>query len=371
MKVLLVNNQFSIGGAARVATVMCNELMKNNVELHIVTDNINWNIDYKLDNNVTLHSININPKASRIWQKFAKMMKCIKDIRKYIRDIRPDIIVAIQSDMYVRTLLANIGLNIPLVVADHTTFTRKQDRLTNLTRYCLYRYADGISILTHKDESLLGNKYPQKRVIYNPLSFDVYNGDSLRRKNILCVGRLDVWEIKGFDTIIKIWSKIEKIYPDWQLEIAGFGSESSIASLKSQIIEYGIEKRVSLLGHVEDMQSLYQHSSIFVLPSRVEGFPMALLEAMSQGCACLAFNLDGATYEMLDEECGIVVPDGDNKELTNGLLNLMNSSILRKKYADKAKIKCMHFTKEAFVKEWISYLNEALEKHYDKNKIRS
>ena len=60
----------------------------------------------------------------------------------------------------------------------------------------------------------------------NPLSFPVITDFSLtRKKNVLAAGRLDVWDVKGFDILIKAWGLIAKKYPDWKLEIAGLGDE--------------------------------------------------------------------------------------------------------------------------------------------------
>lgn len=365
MKVLLVNNQFSVGGAARVATTQCNELKRLGVDLHVVTDNINWSIDYDLDKEIPICPINVNPKANGKLEKMSKAIKCIRDIRRYIKDIHPDIIVAIQSDMYLRTLLAKTGIKIPIIVADHTSFSRKQDKLTNFTRYFLYGYADGISILTRKDEKLLGTKYPQKRVIYNPLTFDAIASNCERRKNILCVGRLDVWKIKGFDIILDIWAKIEKQYPEWQLEIAGSGTQTSINDLKLLVSKLGIEPRVTFLGQVNDMQSLYQQSSIFALPSRMEGFPMALLEAMSQGCACVAFEVGGATREMLDDACGFIVSDGNEKVMQESIVKLLNTTKVRDDFSKKASERCRKFTKETFGKEWVAFMKDTISRCKD------
>ena len=360
MKVLLINNQFSIGGAARVATTQCNELIKMGIDLFVVTDNINWSIDYSLDKGIPIYPISVNPKANSKIEKISKAIRCIRDIRRYIKEICPDVIVAIQSDMYLRTLLAKVGIKTPIIVADHTSFSRKQDKLTNFTRFFLYRYADGISILTRKDEKLLGTKYPLKRVIYNPLTFDVIVGTCERAKNILCVGRLDVWKIKGFDIILGIWAKIEKQYPDWQLEIAGTGTQTSINGLKLLVSNLGIETRVTFLGQVNDMQSLYQHSSIFVLPSRMEGFPMALLEAMSQGCACVAFEVGGATREMLDDDCGFIVPDGNEKSMQECIVELLNTPKARACFSKTASERCRKFTKETFGKEWEAFMKDTI-----------
>ena len=368
MKVLLVNNQFSVGGAARVATTQCNELKRLGVDLHVVTDNVNWPIDYDLDKSIPLYPISVNPNADGKWEKVSKALKCVKDIRKYIKAIRPDAIIAIQSDMYLRTLLAKMGIKIPLVVADHTSFSRKQDKLTNFTRYFLYRYANGISILTRKDERLLGTKYLQKRVIYNPLTFDIANNNNCeRRKNILCIGRLDVWKLKGLDIILAIWANIERQYPDWQLEFAGTGTQAAINEIKLLVSNLGIDARVTFLGQVTDMQNLYQHSSIFALPSRIEGFPMALLEAMSQGCACVVYEIEGATREILNEDCGLIVPDGDRDSFQSSLCKLMNEASVRKRLGERAVVKSQEFTKETFAGKWMVYLNDIIKKYHDKD----
>lgn len=135
----------------------------------------------------------------------------------------------------------------------------------------------------------------------------------------------------------------------------------------SQISKLGIESRVTLLGQVNNMKNLYCHSSIFALPSRMEGFPMALLEAMSQGCSCIAYEVGGATREMLDKECGVIIPDGDNETFQSCLCKLMNDVTCREKFGDKAITKSQEFTKETFAKNWLRYINDVITKYNDKN----
>lgn len=361
MKILLINNQFSVGGAARVAAVQCNQLNSyNDVDLYVATDFINWSIDYELDDTIKLYGLNLPIQANSYYKKICKAINCVYDIRKLIKDIKPDVIIAIQADMYLRALVANIGINIPLVVADHTSFNRKQDLITDLTRYYLYKYADGISILTHKDEKLLGSKYPQKYVIYNPLSFNCINEKSIRNNTVLCVGRLDVWDLKGFDIIIKQWAIIHANHPEWFLEIAGTGTDDSITKLKELAVSYHVEDSVRFLGQVKNMVDLYRRTSIFALPSRVEGFPMALLEAMSQGCACIAFSIDGAADEMLGDDSGIVIKDGDIEHFRNQLDYLISNKLLQNIYSTKAINRAIHFNPSTFGKEWVKFINNVV-----------
>lgn len=359
MKVLIVNNQFSIGGAARVASVQCNILHQMGVDIKVVTDNINWGIDYDLNHEIAQLSIDVNPKKASFIQKISKLIKCVSTIRKYIKSERPDAVIAIQADMFFRTYLAHIGIKIPLIVADHTSFTRKQDFITDFVRYHLYKQANAISILTHKDEKILGQKYPQKRVIYNPLTYSINNLVVERKKNILCVGRLDVWHIKGFDIILDIWSNLHSLFPEWILEIAGSGDDKSISFIENRIKDLNLSHRVKLLGQITNMKDLYLHSSIFALPSRIEGFPMALMEAMSQGCACIAFNVDGAASEMLGN-AGIIIEDGNIEQFKHYLKQLLSVENKRFFLGQKAQSEVSRFSVECFGTSWLNLINDTI-----------
>ena len=201
MKILVITDTFQRGGADRVASVMCNELYRRGHDLHIIADTIHCEIGYPLDDNIPVHQIVAISKNNGKISILKKWIKIIAAIRDYTKEMQPDVIIAIASRMFLCSLVANVGRDVPLFVADHTSFSRKQHPLIDLIRYHLYPYADGISILTKKDEKLLGKKYPQKRVIYNPLSFPSLTKKTERKYNILCAGRLEVWKIKGLDII--------------------------------------------------------------------------------------------------------------------------------------------------------------------------
>ena len=362
MKILLINNQFAIGGAARVAATMCDQFLKMNIDLHIITDNLNWPYDYKFRDGAVFHTIDLNPNLKSKKNKIKKAIQCIKNIRRFIKQVSPDVIIAIQADMYIRTLIAKSGINIPLIVADHNSFsTYAHDSITNFIRKHLYGLADGLTILTKKDAKILGSKYLHKKVIYNPLSFPpLQHNNHERQKNILCVGRLDAWQIKGFDTILSIWADLQSNYPEWKLQIAGSGNESSMQYMEQLIALNNLNGRVDLLGQVTDMQSLYQSSSIFALPSRVEGFPMSLLEAMSQGCACVAFEVNRSSNEMMGDDSGILVADNDTNSLKNALEGLIKSPQIRKNLSNNAISRSKLFSPIRFGKEWIEYINQTI-----------
>lgn len=361
MKILFINSQFERGGAARVASILANGLKRKGHEVVLVTDWSNWRCSYDLDENIPIKEIQTKGYNSTFLSKLRKWLECSKRIRSYIKDERPDVIISIEAMMYLCSWLGNIGLKTPLIAADHTSFNRKIDPIIDYVRYHLYSRADGLSILTEKDKKLLGNKYPQKTVIYNPLSFPILNAQVKRRKNILCAGRIESWEIKGFDIIIEIWGRISHKYPDWTLEIAGTSNnKDELERLLKIIRKNDVINRVKLLGHVENMKALYSESSIFALSSRMEGFPMVLMEAMSQGCACVAFEVNGATNEMMDESSGFIIKDGDYNDFQNKLEVLLSNEDKRLSISNNALKKVEKFSVSNFISEWEDLIDKTV-----------
>ena len=355
MKILFINDQYERGGAGRVAAILANQLYARGYEVVLVHDFKNWKTLYQINEDIPKRLIQTKSSSAGKFSKMIKWLRCVRTLRRYIREEAPDVIVATQAMMFLCTYLANIFTGIPIVVADHTSFSRRINPILDFVRYKLYAKASGLSILTRKDAQILGDRFPNKQVIYNPLSFPVLDVVTQRNKRVLCVGRLEVWKLKGFDTIIRIWDSIASMYPEWVLEIAGSGDEEAVSYLNKMIEERGLSSCV-LLGHVNNMQDLYASSEIFALPSRMEGFPMSLMEAMSQGCACVAFEVGGSTREMLEENAGYVVKDGDEEAFEQALRDLMSDDRIRHQFSVNATESVRRFSVDEFLKSWESLL---------------
>lgn len=362
MKILLVNDQFESGGAARVACTMCNEFKGRGYDIRVVTGTQKDAVKYDLDREIPLYYACFESRRRNGLSRFLSLFRTARLIRKHIKSIKPDVIISIQANAYIRTWLANSCLHYPIIVADHTSFARKMDFINTFTRHHLYKYADGISILTHRDERLLGDKYPQKMVIYNPLTWSLIGDVKARNKTILAAGRFDIWKTKGFDILLSIWGQLASRNPEWTLQIAGTGSDNAIATVKEMIRENKIEGRVDLLGQVSDMKTLYSHSGIFALSSRVEGMPMVLLEAMSQGCPCVAFDVGGASSEMMEDGGGIVVKDGSVDEYGKALDTLIRNDEEREEMSRAAVLSASHFSVDAFMQKWLLLINNSIRK---------
>ena len=191
-------------------------------------------------------------------------------------------------------------------------------------------------------------------VIPNPCSLDGQKVSikSAKSKTILAVGRLH--EQKGFDLLLQAWKPIEKTYSDWSLRIVGEGPKR--AELEAQIESQGL-KRVVLAGATNNVLDEYEAASIFVLSSRYEGLPLALIEAMWSGLPCIAFDCPQGPAELLAEDRGWLVPNGDIAELTAQIAYALSHPEEALKRAQKAQSFAQTtYSEAAIMPQWVQLI---------------
>lgn len=191
-------------------------------------------------------------------------------------------------------------------------------------------------------------------VIPNPCSLDGQKVSikSAKSKTILAVGRLH--EQKGFDLLLQAWKPIEKTYSDWSLRIVGEGPKR--AELEAQIESQSL-KRVVLAGATNNVLDEYEAASIFVLSSRYEGLPLALIEAMWSGLPCIAFDCPQGPAELLAENRGWLVPDGDIAELTAQIAYALSHPEEALKCAQKAQSFVQTtYSEAAIMPQWVQLI---------------
>ena len=359
MKILFYIPALIGGGAERVTVLLCNEFVKRGHDVAVATNPSKGS--YPINERVRLLSL-YSEKYKHL-PKGVRQLSVIRNARRIVKAEKPNVVIGVMPLFYLLARLVTWGIDSPLIASDHTSFLPNKLMRVNFIRHHLYGFADVLTILTKKDFQLLGNKYPKKIVMYNPLTFDVLHQIGERKKVVTAMGRLDVWRVKGFDLLIEAWAMIASKHPDWILQIAGTGSDESMDILKKQIEDRGILDSVRFLGFVNNVQDLLQESAVFVLSSRIEGFPMSLLEAMSQGCTCVAFAIQGVVNEIISHgKDGLVVPDGDIEMLSLSLERVLVNEEIRIQLGCNALKSIKRFEAENIAKQWEA-LFEKLCKH--------
>lgn len=181
-------------------------------------------------------------------------------------------------------------------------------------------------------------------VISNPLSFYPDSPGSLTEKAVICVGKISYQ--KGQDLLLKIWKNIEAEFPGWELHMYGSANSEFLdtENLPASVRHFPPER---------DIESRYLSSSVYVMPSRFEGFGMVLTEAMACGLPCVSFDCDTGPGDIIqDGTDGFLVPAGDLKSFEKKLKILMGDEAKRKRFGKSARSHVKRYAPEVIVKQW-------------------
>ncbi|MBX2990058.1 MAG: glycosyltransferase [Bacteroidetes bacterium] len=154
--------------------------------------------------------------------------------------------------------------------------------------------------------------------------------------------------VKGHSTLIEALNQM----PDAHLLLAGMPLDAEyVQSLHAQVKKYGLEGHVHFLGAVADVPALLSETDIFVLPTwakwRMEGCPVALLEAMSCGRACIATDIPGSRDLIENGRSGLLVPPENPAALSHALTTLIENPSLRMRLGEAARERVLkHYTIE-------------------------
>lgn len=358
MKIVFVISGLSAGGAQRSLVTVCQKLAEvpsNNI---FVATWVKTEDKYTISSNT--HLINLC-RPIPVRNSKLEYLISIWRLRQSLMKIKPDCVIAVQCNMFPRVLMATLFNKAKLLVWEHTSMSRKMDQEGTIARKFLYKLADGVIVLTNKDAKFVKGRYKRVFVMPNPLPFPVVNNECKRSNLVIAIGRLDVWNIKGFDRLITIWSKVNESNPSWKLYIVGEGNVDSTKYLKDEIARYGLENSVVLTGYRNDMPVLLQKAKIFVLTSRVEGFPMSLIEAMSQGCVGVSFSVGQAIEDIINNgEDGIIVKDGDCDAFSESLIKLMSDESKIQKMSATGRTNIKRFEDSVIIDKWNKMLKEVL-----------
>ena len=187
--------------------------------------------------------------------------------------------------------------------------------------------------------------------INNPLTFHNPKVDfTQKKKQVLILGRLEDFQ-KNISSALRIWKLIENSkFHDWKLVIVGSGVDEK--KLQNYAKELNL-KSYTFIGETSKPEKYYQESSIFMMTSHIEGWPMTLPEAQQFGCIPIVFNTFAALSEIIENGVnGNIVEKKDEKLFAKKLLELMENTSLRQEIAEKCISKSQEFSSKAIGDKW-------------------
>lgn len=350
IKLLYITNSITgSGGLERVLSIKSSLLADDyNYDVHLLQLNdIGEKSFFPFSKSVKMHSIIVNGNAISYFYQYKS------GIQKIVTQLKPDIILVCDDGLK--------GLFLPHIIRAKARWVYESHASVMLSDK-----GNGLKVvkkLEHKLKQFLAQKFSKiilltegnKRewkvdniaVIPNPLPFVPDSIATLKEKRVLAVGSYS--HNKGYDLLLNIWSKIEQDFPDWKLMVYGKGVKEN---LKTGLEQLNLQN-VSLFNAVPNIESKYLESSIFVLPSRSEGFGMVLIEAMSCGLPVISFDCPNGPRDIISNNIdGYLIEDGNEVHFAEKLEKLLADRNLRVKMGSVGRETSMKYLPSKIVMQW-------------------
>jgi glycosyltransferase involved in cell wall biosynthesis len=334
IKVLEVIDSLGSGGAESLLKNFILEAKKNNkfnIEVATLYSNAIFKEEIK-NAGIPVWDLNLKYKYN-----FIGILKIITLIKKRKYNIIH--VHLFPADIF--TALASLFLpkNIKWIFSEHNVFNRRRSfkMFKIIDSFTYSRYLKIICVSKQVRSALL-NWMPsikgKTKVILNAVSVPkLLNSNFFKNYDILFVGRLT--QAKGVDILLKA-IKILKNKHNKHLNIAIVGDGPLRENLNNLAVQLRVNNEVKFLGIRKDIIKLMDSAKIFVLPSRWEGLPMVVLEAMSRGMSIIATTVGGISEVIENGKEGILIPPENPKTLAQAMNDLLENKELQKKLKELA-----------------------------------
>jgi GalNAc-alpha-(1->4)-GalNAc-alpha-(1->3)-diNAcBac-PP-undecaprenol alpha-1,4-N-acetyl-D-galactosaminyltransferase len=351
--ICMVIADLSAGGAERVFSQLANAWSAEGRKVAVVTLSERSGDFYPLSPQINRISIGGLVPSNGLLSAIRANIHRLVTLRRAIKASGAARVLSFTGSTNALTVLAALGLDLRVCISERNDPARQSlGRFWDFMRRITYPLADQVTANSRGALSSLARFVPADKlvVVPNPIA---QSRSATKAANqgptILNVGSLTPQ--KGQDVLIEAFARIAGADKDWRLAIVGGGLCDG--ALRQQAARLGIANRVDFAGQVDDPFPYYRSAEIFALPSRFEGMPNALLEAMSSSLPCIVSDASGGPLEYVkDRETGLVVATDNAEQLAAALLKLMQAPELRAILGQAARRRLQGQTLEVVLDSW-------------------
>lgn len=255
-------------------------------------------LPYFIEDKINIISLNSN------FSKFN--IKNILSLRKHLRNIRPSVLITVATPLVRITAPAIIGLDIKNIGWEHFNLYAGSKVGSIWKLISTYLVATTVVLTDADAENFNRRKAHNVIVIPNFSTISENKPSCCSSKVLLAVGRHAPQ--KGFDLLIKAWSKVN--VEDWKLVIVGGGELKEKHEALAESL--GVRESIIFKDSTPNIVDEYQNASCFILSSRFEGLVMVLIEAKMMGLPCISYNCPTGPQEIIrDNVDGWLVENGN------------------------------------------------------------
>ena len=354
------------GGAERMMVNLASGLIQQNIEVDLLLARAYG--PYLADVPESVQLRELSPTGG--------VLRALPSLIRYLNEEQPQLLLTTLHHASVIALLACklSRARTPVFIREANTPSKRSSSLLKTKDWAsdelvrlLYHGADGIIAVS---EGVAGDlrkhfRLPANKVtvLYNPVvTDDLYDLARVEPQHpwfeqgqppvILAVGRLHVQ--KDFPTLIRAFARIRE---ERELKLVILGEGELRPDLEELVERLGLEGDVDLPGFVENPFGFMYRSALFVLSSKWEGLPGALIQAMACGCPIVATDCPSGPAEVLDDgRYGALVPVGDDFEMAAAMRRALDDP----RNSEQLQARSRRYSQEAIVRDYVDYFERQL-----------
>lgn len=333
LKILFVHGIGEIGGAERELLLYMDHLRPRGYEPTVICPE-----GGPLRGELAAKGIASYGAAFPPWRKLAGIWKrfpSVWSLRTLLEELRPDLIHVNEFWWVPQTLRA-----MSRAMRDNTPVVAhfRQDLPAEKVRQYELGWVDEVCAVSNRVATTLrsaGVEEARLHVLHSGLDVSWFEPSSgrtreevrrelgLREHDLAVLTAAHVFERKGYHVALSALHAVCRVHPDTHYIVVGTGDAAYEARLRAQCRQLGLEARVRFVGYRSDVRTYLEAADLYLQPSLMEGFGIAVLEAMACGRAVVASDTGGIPDMVVDGETGALVAPGNASDLARAILGLL------------------------------------------------
>lgn len=382
MKLLyIIDDMGNLGGMERILSLKMNYLAEEteNQIFFVTNAQMDYPLSFSLSKKIEYFPIDAviadrEHYGFLLWLPafFKSRLVFKKKISKVLEKVRPDIVICTGYAFRCIDIIISIAKKYKssVIMESHVygpkVFLSSQFNYNKFVSKCLImfdnyilrkvKHLSAIVTLTNADAEFWKAYNMKVVVIPNMITITPQKVRNYSAKQIISAGRFTYQ--KGYDLLIDAWNLIARNYPDWCVKI--YGNEDPNI-YENQLKHYNLGDSIKFLPATKNIVEKYAESSIYVMSSRFEGFPLVLGEAMSCGLPCVSFDCPNGPSEIIQNgEDGILVRNGDINALAKSMEFLMKDEKIRRDMGNKAMQNIQRLNKKVIMDKFLNLAKQIL-----------
>ncbi len=344
------------GGIERMASLLMNQMVDKGYRVGLITwDPEDAESHYPLNASIKWMKLNLGSPFERANLK-TRLLR-LKKIRTFTKVFDADVAICFQVGSYITAKVAMLGLGIPTIAAERNSpdlfnFVQSGNKLRKRAEFAL-KTADCITLQFESYREKYGEALQNKFIVIpNPVipieNPPFPNESPISPTRLLHVGRLSYQKNQSF--LLRAFAKIAQANPTWVLTLVGDGEQRQ--EVEDLISKLGLEKRVELIGAVTDLENWYSQSACLVFPSLWEGFPNAVVEAMSYGLPVIGLTTTSGVNELVKNKVNGLLSDNNEKAFANTIQQIIDDDTFRQQAGREARKSVLQYRPGVIFDKW-------------------